>query len=216
MADQEAMGELIARCVLRDQHAFAQLYEQTSAKLFGVALRIVRRRDWAEEVLQEGFLNIWNHADSYMPAKSAPMTWMISVMRNRALDWVRRPSREDHDADYEALLEALPDGRAGPEQLLESSRDSCALTGCLAQLTAKQQQSIVLAYMHGMSHTELAGHMCAPVGTIKTWLRRGLARLKTCLEVKAGEIPPRRAAREIPATEQSTRLGRVVSKRQIA
>src|ERR1700741_1038275 len=173
MIDKDVIGDLVARCALRDQRAFAELYRQTSAKLYGVALRIVRRRDWAEDVLQEGFLNIWNHAHSYTPTKSAPMTWIISIVRNRALDWLRRPRLEDNEADYDALVEALSDDTTDPERLLEQSRDSRALAECLGQLPARQQQCMVLAYVCGMSHSELAQHMGEPIGTVKTWIRRG-------------------------------------------
>jgi RNA polymerase sigma-70 factor, ECF subfamily len=197
MIDKDVIGDLVDRCVLRDQRAFAELYRRTSAKLYGVALRIVRRRDWAEDVLQEGFLNIWNHAHSYTHTRSAPMTWMISVVRNRALDWLRRPRFEDNEADYDALLEALPDQAADPERLLDRSRDSRALHECLAQLPARQQQCIVLAYVYGMSHSELAQHMNEPIGTVKTSIRRGLERLKVRWEVKAAAIPPRKQAQRV-------------------
>jgi RNA polymerase sigma-70 factor (ECF subfamily) len=90
MAELDTVGELMARCALRDQRAFAELYRQTAAKLYGVALRILRRRDWAEEVLQESYVNIWNHVQEYAAAKSAPMTWMTAIVRNRALDMHRR------------------------------------------------------------------------------------------------------------------------------
>ena len=195
MIDKDVIGDLVARCALRDQRAFAELYRQTSAKLYGVALRIVRRRDWAEDVLQEGFLNIWNHAHSYTPTKSAPMTWMISIVRNRALDWLRRPRLEDNEADYDALVEALSDDTTDPERLLEQSRDSRALAECLGQLPARQQQCMVLAYVCGMSHSELAQHMGEPIGTVKTWIRRGLERLKAGWEVKAAAMPPRKQIR---------------------
>jgi RNA polymerase sigma-70 factor (ECF subfamily) len=191
MTEKFAIEDLVARCALRDQRALAELYALTSAKLYGVALRIVRRADWADEVLQEGFLNIWKYADSYTPSKSAPMTWMMSVVRNRALDWLRRPNLEDRKMDYDALLETLADDAPDPGRLLDNSRDACALAECLGQLAAKQQQSIVLAYMHGMSHSELARHLGEPLGTIKTWIRRGLQRLKVCMEDKARESPRR-------------------------
>ena len=86
MADSDSVAELMARCVLRDERAFAQLYRHTAGKLFAVALRILRRQDWAEEVLQESFVNIWNHVNEYAAQKSAPMTWMTAIVRNRALD----------------------------------------------------------------------------------------------------------------------------------
>ncbi|MGH8753224.1 MAG: sigma factor [Burkholderiales bacterium] len=102
------MSRLLAQCALGDQTAFADLYRQTSAKLFGVALRILKREDWAEEVLQDSFINIWRHAADYSAHKSAPMTWMISIVRNRALDLLRRPGLEIAQQD-ESLIEAWED-----------------------------------------------------------------------------------------------------------
>lgn len=182
MAELDTVGELMARCALRDQRAFAELYKQTAAKLYGVALRILRREDWAEEVLQESFVNIWKHAEEYTAAKSAPMTWMTAIVRNRALDWLRRPRLEHGSDDYELLVEAVADEAPGPDALLALGRDASALAECLKELNSNQRQSIILAYMHGLSHGELAQHMRQPLGTVKTWIRRGLERLKTCMD----------------------------------
>jgi RNA polymerase sigma-70 factor (ECF subfamily) len=182
MAEPDVLAQLMARCALRDQRAFAQLYRHTAAKLYGVALRILRRQDWAEEVLQESYVNIWNHLEEYSAAKSAPMTWMTAIVRNRALDWLRRPHFEHGSQDYDLLVEALPDDARGPEALLALGRDARALAECLKQLSGNQRQSITLAYLHGLSHGELAQHMREPLGTVKTWIRRGLERLKTCME----------------------------------
>ena len=177
----QALAALLARCALRDQRALADLYQITAAKLFGVALRILRRDDWAEEVLQESFLNIWNHAADYAAHKSQPLTWMTSIVRNRALDWLRRPRQEDTREDYDLLAGNLPDAAAGPfEQLLQAA-DARALARCLSELDAQQRQCIALAFQHGLSHCELAAHLRQPLGTVKTWIRRGLDRLKGCL-----------------------------------
>jgi len=183
-ADNDAITELMARCALRDQRAFAELYRQTSAKLYGVAIRILRRQDWAEEVLQESFVNIWNHIADYSTSRSAPMTWMTAIVRNRALDWLRRPNLERGDEDYDLLVEALPDDAPGPETLLGMSRDARALADCLKQLSGNQRQTIMLAYAHGLSHGELASHLKEPLGTVKTWIRRGLDRLRGCMDGK--------------------------------
>jgi RNA polymerase sigma-70 factor (ECF subfamily) len=183
-ADNDAITELMARCALRDQRAFAELYRQTSAKLYGVAIRILRRQDWAEEVLQESFVNIWNHIADYSTSRSAPMTWMTAIVRNRALDWLRRPNLERGDEDYDLLVEALPDDAPGPEALLGMSRDARALADCLKQLSGNQRQTIMLAYAHGLSHGELASHLKEPLGTVKTWIRRGLDRLRGCMDGK--------------------------------
>jgi RNA polymerase sigma-70 factor (ECF subfamily) len=178
----EQLAELIARCALRDQRAFAALYEFSSAKLFAVAVRITRRRDWAEEVLQEAFINIWNHANGYNATKSAPMTWMTAIVRNRALDWLRRPREVEVDEGHEELMASIPDESPGPEELLRKSIEAGQLAECLKALTEDQQRSITLAFFYGMSHAELAEQLHKPLGTVKTWVRRGLDRLKLCLD----------------------------------
>ena len=186
MADNDAIADMMARSALRDQRAFRDLYRHTSAKLYAVALRIVRREDWAEEVLQESFVNIWNHIAEYAPARSAPLTWMTAIVRNRALDWLRRPNLERGDEDYDLLVEAVADDAPGPDLILGASRDARALAECMKQLTGNQRQTIVLAYTHGLSHGELAQHLKQPLGTVKTWIRRGLDRLKGCMDINAG------------------------------
>ena len=172
---------LLAQCALKNQRAFADLYQLTASKLYGVALRILRRQDWAEEVLQECYVSIWNHAGNYAVAKSAPLTWMTSIVRNRCLDWLRRPQTEATGEEYDIAVEAWQDDAPGPLEQLAAAGDAAALARCLQQLEAKQRQSIMLAFFHGMSHTELAGHLKQPLGTVKTWVRRGLERLKGCL-----------------------------------
>ena len=177
----ERLADLLSQCALGNQRAFADLYTLTSSKLFGVALRILRRQDWAEEVLQECYVNIWNHAGEYAAARSAPFTWMTSIVRNRSLDWLRRPSSEATGEEYEIAVETWQDQAPGPMERLAAAGESAALARCLEQLDAKQRQSIVLAFFHGLSHSELSGHMKEPLGTVKTWVRRGLERLKGCL-----------------------------------
>jgi RNA polymerase sigma-70 factor, ECF subfamily len=173
--------ELLGQCALKNQRAFADLYALTSAKLFGVALRILRRQDWAEEVLQECYVSIWNHAGNYAVAKSAPLTWMTSIVRNRSLDWLRRPQMETTGEEYDIAVEAWHDEAAGPMESLLVASEAAALRRCLDQLEARQRQSIMLAFFHGLSHSELASHMKQPLGTVKTWVRRGLERLRSCL-----------------------------------
>ena len=175
------LAGLLAQCALRNQRAFAELYQLTSAKLYGVALRILRRQDWAEEVLQECYVNIWNHAGDYAAARSAPLTWMTSIVRNRCLDWLRRPRTETTGEEYDIAVEAWQDDAPGPMEQLMAAAEAAALARCLQQLEAKQRQSIMLAFFNGLSHSELANHMKQPLGTVKTWVRRGLERLKTCL-----------------------------------
>jgi RNA polymerase sigma-70 factor, ECF subfamily len=174
----QALEQLLGRAALGERGAFQELYRATAPKLFGVALRILRREDWAEEVLQECYVSVWRHAAEYRPGLAAPMTWMTSIVRNRCLDWLRRPNPEP--LDDEALQE-IESGNPGPLALLEQGRDSAALARCLRGLEAKQRQAIALAFFDGLSHAELAQHLREPLGTVKTWVRRGLQRLKACL-----------------------------------
>jgi RNA polymerase sigma-70 factor (ECF subfamily) len=175
----DRLVQLLARTALRDRAAFAQLYDETKAKLFGVSLRIVRERPLAEEVLQDSFVNVWNHAADYARAKSAPLTWLSAIVRNRSLDIVRR-TRESPDIDEE-LTAALPDERASPTREAEEKSEAHSLHRCLAELEAEQRQTIALAFFHGLSHSELAAHLRRPLGTVKTHVRRGLLKLRECL-----------------------------------
>ena len=176
------LAQWLAACANRDRAAFARLYQATSAKLYGVAVRILRREDWAEEVLQECYVSIWTHALDYRPGLAAPMTWMTSIVRNRCLDWLRRPRLELADEDG-ALTEAAESDSPGPLAELERTKDAAALARCLAALEARQRQAIALAFYDGLSHAELASHLREPLGTVKTWVRRGLLKLKSCLEL---------------------------------
>jgi len=175
------LAELLAQCALKNRISFNDLYNLTAAKLYGVALRILKRSDWAEEVLQECYVNIWNHAGDYRVAKSAPLTWMTSIVRNRCLDWLRRPQAEATGEQYDVAVEAWQDDAPGPMEQLVASNEAAALAQCLQQLDPKQRQSIMLAFFNGLSHSEVARHMKQPLGTVKTWVRRGLERLKGCL-----------------------------------
>jgi RNA polymerase sigma-70 factor, ECF subfamily len=177
----QALDQLLARSALGDRAAFCALYRAAAPKLLGVALRILRREDWAEEVLQECYVSIWTHAPDYRPALAAPMTWMTSIVRNRCLDWLRRPNPEPLEDE---ALEALASDNPGPLAELERGRDHAALARCLRGLEAKQRQAIALAFFDGLSHAELAQHLREPLGTVKTWVRRGLARLRSCLELQ--------------------------------
>jgi RNA polymerase sigma-70 factor (ECF subfamily) len=180
--DALALEALLSRTALGDRAAFASLYQATSPKLYGVALRILRREDWAEEVLQECYVNVWRHAPEYNASRAAPMTWMTSIVRNRCLDWLRRPNPLPlADLGDEGAEEAIVSDRPGPLDELERGRESGAIARCLRALEAKQRQAIALAFYDGLSHAELAEHLREPLGTVKTWVRRGLLKLKTCL-----------------------------------
>lgn len=185
MADSTVLQQDLARVALGDRAAFARVYQATSAHLFGVALRILNRRDAAEDVLQEAFVSVWHHAGKYQAATSQPMTWLISIVRNKSLDVVRSAAvrretaraitADGHEVDIE-------DDRPSPLALLTQAADALAIRGCMEALDASHRQSLALAYYHGMSHSEVAEHMRAPLGSVKAWVRRGLERLKKCLE----------------------------------
>jgi RNA polymerase sigma-70 factor (ECF subfamily) len=188
-AAADSLADLIAASARGDERAFCRLYHATSDALFGMALRILRRRDWAEEVLQESFVSVWRHAARYDPNKGAAMTWLIRIVRNQAFDWIG-PSRPDgfermrmlpgEELDEHAL-EASAGTSADSADLLEYSRLADRISACLAALDAKQRQSIVLVFFHGLSHGDLARHLRQPLGTVKAWVRRGLVNLKSCL-----------------------------------
>ncbi len=185
-APQARLAELLSRSALGDRKAFAELYNATRSKLFAVSLRIVREGSLAEEVLQDSFVSIWNHASDYAQAKSAPTTWMTAIVRNRSLDVVRR-TRELPDVD-DVLAANLVDEKAAPGREVEERADAHFLHDCLGKLDAEQRQSIALAFFHGLSHSELADHLGRPLGTVKTHIRRGLLKLKDCLaHTGAGE-----------------------------
>jgi len=178
-ASQARLAGLLAKAALGDRAAFADLYRATSSKLFAVSLRIVRERPLAEEALQDSFVNIWNHAGDYAQAKSAPTTWMTAIVRNRSLDIVRR-TREEPDVD-DSLAATLVDAQAVPAAQAEARAHAHSVRECLEELDAEQRQTIALAFFHGLTHSELAAHLRRPLGTVKTHVRRGLAKLRDCL-----------------------------------
>jgi len=179
-ATPDQLAALLARAGLGDRRAFEEVYRATRSKLFAVSLRIVRERQLAEEVLQDSFVAIWNHASDYAQAKSAPTTWMTAIVRNRSLDVLRRGAHETEDVD-EVLALNLVDESAAPARQFEEAHEAHTIRTCLKELEAEQRQSIALAFFHGLSHSELAEHMRKPLGTVKTHIRRGLMRLRECL-----------------------------------
>ncbi len=176
------LAGLLARVALSDQPAFAELYRLTSSHLYAVALRILRQSSAAEEVLQESYVNIWHHAGSYVAAKSQPLTWLTSIVRNRCLDQMRRREIDTVTIDDEEQGMIFADDRPSAMDLLITSADALAVRNCVERLEAGQKQAIALAFYQGLSHSELARHLRQPLGTIKSWVRRGLERIKTCLD----------------------------------
>lgn len=175
---------LIDRVALADEKALRELYELTSSKLFGVAMRVVTNREWAEDVLQEAFINIWRIAGDYKATLSPPMAWMALLVRSRSLDFLRRRATDRADK-MQPLDEVISDTVAGdspnPMDTLQASEQAKALHNCLSLLDNKQREVVSLAYMRDMSHGELAVQLKLPLGTVKTWIRRGLEQLRGCM-----------------------------------
>jgi RNA polymerase sigma-70 factor (ECF subfamily) len=180
----EALVSLLESIAAQDDAALRALYDLASPKLFGLALRILVKREWAEEVLQEAFVNIWRHAGDYQHGLAAPMTWMAAVVRNRALDYLRQQKAYGASAETEwseALDDMLPMDEAGPADLLMMSQEARQLAICMGRLDVNQRQAVALAYLRDQSHTEVSDILNVPLGTVKSWIRRGLEKLKTCL-----------------------------------
>jgi RNA polymerase sigma-70 factor, ECF subfamily len=170
---------LIAAVAKGDQAAFERLYGATRSKLFGVVLRILRRQDLAEEVLQEAYVKIWNSAGQFNPGVASPITWMASIARNRAIDVARKRTEvsiEEEPSANEAAADT-PDPLARREMTEELKR----LLECVGRLEPERQKLVLLAYYNGWSREQLAAKFDAPVNTVKTWLRRALLDVRECL-----------------------------------
>jgi RNA polymerase sigma-70 factor (ECF subfamily) len=175
---------LLDRVAMADESALKTLYELTSSKLYGVALRVVTNREWAEDVLQEAYLNIWKVAGTYQATLSPPMAWMGLLVRSRGLDFLRRRASDRADR-MQQLDEVISDTVAGdspnPMDTTQASEQAWALHQCLSQLENKQREVVSLAYLRDLSHSELAEQLRLPLGTVKTWIRRGLEQLRSCM-----------------------------------
>jgi RNA polymerase sigma-70 factor (ECF subfamily) len=170
---------LMAAVAKGDEGAFERLYAATRAKLFGVVLRILRREDLTEEVVQEVYVKIWHAAGQFNPGQASPITWMVSIARNRAIDMLRKRgevSIEEEPAALEVASDS-PDPLARQEMTEELKR----LLGCVGTLEPERQKLVLLAYYNGWSREQLAEKFDAPVNTIKTWLRRSMVEIRECL-----------------------------------
>lgn len=177
-ADANADG-LLRRVAAGDRQALAALFEAEAGRLLAIARRIVRRRELAEEVVQEAFVAAWQRAGQFDASRGAARAWLTTIVRNRALNLVRDGSRMDfHDGE---TLADLGDRAMDAQAAFDRLADRDALKSCLGALDEPKRRAILLCYVTGLSHGEVAGLLHAPLGTVKAWIRRGVVALQECL-----------------------------------
>ena len=191
-ADSPSLEALIAATAQGDHACFARIYERTHTHLFGVAVRILGQGQAAEDALQEAYVSIWKNAGSYRSEVGGQtiqaMTWLIAIVRNKALDAYRSRARRKEsglpasgDPDEDDVQAAGTDAAPSAMQLLEQAAQALHIDGCISALEGSHRQSLALAYYQGLSHSEVATQMGAPLGSVKAWIRRGLEKLRSCL-----------------------------------
>lgn len=179
MTTRSEIEDMIARMALGDRGAFGLLYSATSAKLFGICLRVLGNRAEAEDALQEAYVKIWRNADRYRANGLSPMTWLITVTRNHAVDRVRARGRRGTDPLEDAGTVA--DDVPGPEALAIAGSDRARIVDCMAELETDKAGAVRRAYLEGETYRELADRYGIPLNTVRTWLRRSLLKLRECL-----------------------------------
>lgn len=166
--------ELLVATARQDRQAFSRLYRLSSPKLYAVALRILRDEASAQDCLQESYLSVWRQASRYQASRSAPMTWLTTIVRNRAIDLLRKQTTDE--------LKIETEKRLATAMQVDLTIDRMAINKCLDELSAAQRDCVVQAYYTGMTHQELANEKQLPLGTVKTWIRRALEQLRQCLQ----------------------------------
>jgi RNA polymerase sigma factor (sigma-70 family) len=180
VADQDELSSLLSAVGRRDRAAFKRLYESSSPKLFGIVLRIVKDRAAAEEVLQDAFLRIWEHAGSYAAEVGSAWAWINAIARNRAIDVIRQRKSVSYPEASESVdwFERIAEPRDREADVINNA----SLRACLERIDTQARDCVLLAYYEGLSREELAKRYAAPVNTVKTWLHRSLANLRACLD----------------------------------
>ena len=173
------LDEALRACARGDRAALRVIYDAEAPRMLGVALRLLRRPALAEEAVQDAFVQVWRRAGSFDPTKGGARTWLYAVLRHRALNILRGEARTDLVDDFEPMGLTSEDENA--EHLISRLSEAGALRRCLEGLEPPRRQAIVLAYVHGLSHGELAGRLGVPLGTVKSWIRRSLISLRECL-----------------------------------
>ena len=168
---------LLHRCAGGDRAAFRLLYDRWGSRLYGIALGITRQSSLAADALHDAFLQIWQQAHRFDPDRGGPEAWMVGMVRYRALDIVRRQAREIPGYEAEDREDESPDALAR----LVSTTEGAALHRCLKELEEERRRLVVMAFVDGLSHSELAVRLRMPLGTVKSWIRRSLMQLRACL-----------------------------------
>jgi RNA polymerase sigma-70 factor, ECF subfamily len=177
LAEPAPLAALLARCGTGDATAFRAVYDLQSARLYGIALRITRQPPLAADAVHDAFMQVWQRAARFDAARGSAEAWLTGLVRYRAIDILRKSGRETTGL---ALPDSEDDG-PGPLEALLASRDGEALHRCIEQLDPSQRRSILLAFVEGLSHSEIAARIATPLGTVKSWVRRGLIALRECL-----------------------------------
>ena len=180
MENEEELMRLLAAVARQDRQAFQTLYQCLAAPMFGLCRTLAGQQELAEEALQDAFIRIWHHAGEYHNERGSPKSWMMTIARYRTLDLMR--ARKVRLGTSEEDFNSVEDVRQGPLETSLHREGSKALVGCMDELSHSQRDSIILAYYRGFTHDELSAFLSTPVGTVKSWIRRGLLALKRCLE----------------------------------
>jgi RNA polymerase sigma-70 factor (ECF subfamily) len=178
-AARQRLVEALVATGEENRGAFQTVYRLTSAKLFGVCLRICGDRQAAEDVLSDVYMTVWKRAAAYEPGRASPISWLATIARNRAIDW-RRSARRTPSASLDKAADIPDDAPSSVERMLLDEREA-KLHLCLDELEERQRDAIRTAFFDGLTYAELAARRAVPLGTMKSWVRRGLLRLKDCL-----------------------------------
>jgi RNA polymerase sigma factor (sigma-70 family) len=180
-ATRSQLAAALVRVAASDRAALRIVYQDTSAKLFGVCLRILNNRSEAEDVLQDVYVTVWRKAATFDPGRASPITWMVAIARNRAIDRLRASAMSRRMEPIEAA-DAVSDPAPAAVERVELAQQHQRLAGCLEELEPRHSTAIRAAFLDGATYEELAARMSVPLGTMKSWIRRGLLKLRACLE----------------------------------
>ena len=179
-ATSEGLGALLRRCGEGDRTAFRELYDRESPRLYGLALRLTRQPAIASDVVHDTMLQVWQKAVRFDPERGSPEAWLSTMLRYRAIDAIRRTSREEAGGDLPEIADTGPDAYAS----LAAIEETGALRSCMEALEPAQNRVVTLAFFDGLSHSELAAKLEAPLGTVKSWVRRALIALRRCIDTE--------------------------------